>query len=117
MGRLKKRNKTLEEKLGYTLKRFETSKVLAFYALAVYTLVVVFTLYEVDKTGDLAPLTVLIPVTAGFVTTVFAFYYNKAKAENLIKEAQRLKVRGITEEDIRIARTVVPDAFSETPQG
>lgn len=118
MKKLKRKNKSLEERLGYALKKFQTSKVLAFYSLALYTTVVLFTLYEVDNVGDLSPLNILIPTTAGFVTTSVGFYFNKAKAENLIKEAQRLKVKGITEEDIKRAKLIVQDAFDEsTPQG
>lgn len=76
-------------------KKFEFSKLIMIYAMAMNTILIFFTLYIILKTGtkgewstyDLTPLPYLIPAVAAELASGTAFYYWKAKAENKLKIA------------------------------
>lgn len=66
-------------------KRFEFSKVIIIGVLAVTFAVTVFTCVMVWRTGDLAPLSVLIPALFAESAAATACYYGKAWQENKVK--------------------------------
>lgn len=48
-------------------------------------IIIAFAIYMIYITGDLTPLSYLIPAAAAEMATATGFYYSKAKAENKIK--------------------------------
>jgi hypothetical protein len=48
-------------------------------------IIIAFAIYMIYITGDLTPLSYLIPAAAAEMATTTGFYYSKAKAENKIK--------------------------------
>lgn len=73
-------------------KKFEWSKVITFWVLALNTFVIyhgIHLCYEMIKTGSIAYnfgwLTTLIAAVIGFGDVVLSFYMNKSKSENQIK--------------------------------
>ncbi|NLK40371.1 MAG: hypothetical protein GX303_09075 [Clostridiales bacterium] len=57
-----------------------------FIGVAVVNIVLIaFSLYMMYATGDLTPLSYIIPAAAAEMATATGFYYSKAKAENKIK--------------------------------
>lgn len=66
-------------------RKTEFSKLILGVASGTNLLVVVFACVMIWRTNDLSPLAYLIPAVAAEVGTGRAFYYNKAKTENLVK--------------------------------
>ena len=67
------------------MRRMEFSKKIFVAISVMVAVVVVFTLVMVAITRDLTPLLYLIPAVFTELTVGTAFYYNKAKAENIEK--------------------------------
>lgn len=65
--------------------KVEFSKIILIIATLINMWVIGFTCYMIYITRDLTPLTYLVPSTAAEVAAGTAFYYWKAKAENIIK--------------------------------
>lgn len=65
--------------------RMEFSKKIILVAGVINVGVIVFSCVMIAVTGDLSPLSYLIPSVAAEVATGTGFYYAKAKAENKIK--------------------------------
>ena len=65
-------------------KKIEFSKLIFFFVTFFIVLLTVFSLYMMWKTKDLTPLAYLIPAWFGEMSVVTGFYFNKAKAENII---------------------------------
>lgn len=65
--------------------KFEWSKlmILLFFGLTAY--ITIDSCYLMHQTGDLSPLSYLIPSIFALITAATSFYYNKAKAENQAK--------------------------------
>lgn len=66
-------------------KKREFSKVIITVAGIINIAVILFSCVMIAVTRDTSALCYLIPATAGEVATGTAFYYGKAKAENLVK--------------------------------
>ena len=66
-------------------KKIEFSKLIFFFVTFFIVILTVFSLYMMWKTKDLTPLAYLIPSWFGEMSVVTGFYFNKAKAENIIK--------------------------------
>ena len=66
-------------------KKIEFSKLIFFFVTFFIVLLTVFSLYMMWKTKDLTPLAYFIPAWFGEMSVVTGFYFNKAKAENIIK--------------------------------
>lgn len=67
----------------------EFSKKILCVAALVNLVVIAFTLYYVNKSGDGSPLAYLIPAVAAETATGTGWYYAKARAENRIKLMKR----------------------------
>ena len=62
-----------------------------FIAVSIVTIaVVIFSVVMIWRTGDLSPLSYLIPSVFAELATATGFYYSKAKRENEIKLRQSL---------------------------
>lgn len=66
-------------------KKFEFSKLIFFFVTFFIVLLTVFSFIMMWQTKDLTPLAYLIPAWFGEMSVVTGFYFNKAKAENIIK--------------------------------
>jgi hypothetical protein len=78
-------------------KKFEFSK-LIFAGVSILTIsVVIFSCRMIYITGDLSPLTYLIPSVFAELATATGFYYRKAQKENEIKIPHYLASQGLTE--------------------
>lgn len=71
-------------------KKFEFSKAIFVGISAVTLSVAVFACVMIWKTGDLSPLSYLIPSVFAELATATGFYYRKAQKENEIKLPQYL---------------------------
>ena len=65
--------------------RMEFSKIILIVVSLITFAVTVFACVMIWRTGDLSPLTYLIPSIFAEAATGTAFYYRKAEAENIIK--------------------------------
>ena len=88
-------------------KKMETSKKLALFSSICFATVLIFSIvlfgYSVymDKMIDYTMLITIITVTGAAFGTTCAFYYNKARAENLIKlQTSSLKTKYLILKDI-----------------
>lgn len=66
-------------------KKIEFSKIIFICTSTLFTLVVIGSFVLMWYTGNTDALVCLISSTSAMVTTGLAFYYNKSKAENLLK--------------------------------
>ena len=66
-------------------KKFEFSKLIFFFVTFFIVLLTVFSFIMMWQTKDLTQLAYLIPAWFGEMSVVTGFYFNKAKAENIIK--------------------------------
>lgn len=69
----------------------ETSKRLLLFAVALVILITIVTVIAVFVTGDVTPLEFLITGAFGLASTAYAFYYWKAKNENISKYGDNVK--------------------------
>lgn len=80
-----------EKELEYLLKqkrrkkRIEFSKLILTCVSLATTIIVVFSMLLMWRTGDASGLAYLIPAVFAELATATGFYYNKAKAENIRK--------------------------------
>ena len=77
-------------------KKIEFSKLIFCFVTFFIILLTLFSLYMMYKTNDLSPLAYLIPGWFGEMGITTGFYYNKAKAENLIISALKIILMLIT---------------------
>jgi hypothetical protein len=66
-------------------KKIEFSKFIFCFVTFFIVILTLFSFLMIYKTNDLSPLSYLIPAWFGEMGVATGFYYNKAKAENLIK--------------------------------
>lgn len=66
-------------------KKYEFSKVLWIVAMIHSSIISIYTMIVILVTGDTTPLEFLIPAIFAELAAATGFYFNKAKAENLIK--------------------------------
>lgn len=86
------------------MKKFEFSKIALAASVFVYLIGVSFSLlfcYMAIKSNDFASASIMLSAIIGMIGTVtgisYGFYSSKAKAENLIKIAQKNSLETITE--------------------
>ena len=82
-------------------KKIEFSKIIFCFVTFFIVLLTLFSFYMIYKTNDLSPLAYLIPGWFGEMGIATGFYYNKAKAENLIKLKKIYKLDNETIELIK----------------
>lgn len=80
----------------------EFSKKIFIFVAAVTVVVTAFSLYMVWETKDLSPLTYLIPAIFAETGTGTAFYYWKARCENLKKMEMEYKKEGLSTDKIEL---------------
>ena len=66
-------------------RKIEFSKLILAVVGTINLAVIIFSMVMMWRTGDLSPLSYLIPAVAAETATGTGFYYNKAKTENRIK--------------------------------
>ena len=66
-------------------KKFEFSKIIFLILCGITLAVVIFSMLLMWKTGNVSPLTYLIPSVFTVFTTGTGFYFDKSKKENMIK--------------------------------
>ena len=66
-------------------KKIEFRKFIFCFVTFFIVILTLFSFLMIYKTNDLSPLSYLIPAWFGEMGVATGFYYNKAKAENLIK--------------------------------
>ena len=80
--------------------KIEFSKKIFIFVAAVAVIVTAFTMYMVWETKDISPLIYLIPAIFAETGTGTAFYYWKARCENLKKMEMECKKEGISTYEI-----------------
>lgn len=80
-------------------KKIEFSKIIFIGISAATTAVAVFSCVMIYRTGDLSPLTYLIPSVFAELATATGFYYRKAQKENEIKLPHYMAGQNTTGED------------------
>lgn len=79
-------------------KKIEFSKIIFFVVIAIFIIVIVYSMALMWVTQTTDALAYLIPSVSGLAATSVGFYYNKAKIENRIKLSREFNV---FEEDIK----------------
>lgn len=82
--------------------KMEFSKKIFIFVAAVTVIVTAFTMYMVWETKDLSPLIYLIPAIFAETGTGTAFYYWKARCENLKKMEMDYKKNNLPTEEIEL---------------
>lgn len=81
--------------------KIEFSKKIFIFVAAVAVIVTAFTMYMVWETKDISPLAYLIPAIFAEMGTGTAFYYWKARCENLKKMEMEYKNENLPTDEIK----------------
>lgn len=95
-------------------KQMEFSKKIFFIVIALFIIVLVYSMALMWKTGTTDGLAYLIPSIGGIAGSTVVFYYNKAKAENLVKLSKKYEA---TLEEIKEAEQRFEEFNTETYEG
>ena len=82
--------------------KMEFSKKIFIFVAAVTVVVTVFTMYMVWETKDISPLIYLIPAIFAEMGTGTAFYYWKARCENLKKMEMEYKSENLSTDELEM---------------
>ena len=89
-------------KISTKKSKMEFSKKIFIFVAAVTVVVTAFTMYMVWETKDISPLIYLIPAIFAEMGTGTAFYYWKARCENLKKMEMEYKSENLSTDELEM---------------
>ena len=89
-------------KMSTKKSKMEFSKKIFIFVAAVTVVVTAFTMYMVWETKDISPLAYLIPAIFAEMGTGTAFYYWKARCENLKKMEMEYKSENLSTDELEM---------------
>lgn len=84
---MRKRRKRKKEQIRFTAM----SKLIGFIVILIVITVILFSMYEMDKTKDISALQYLICGTLAILGSYIGFYINMAKAEHIEDKKNQIK--------------------------